>query len=219
MNLLALDAVTPHASVAVSCDGEIRYERTWLAGRNHASALPPILCESMTVSDLVFPDLDGVVVGIGPGSYTGIRIALALAKGIQAATGCTLLGISTLEQIAYGNAAWGGPICSAALLGRDRVGCALFQGSWQGWSRMTEDASYPLDALPSLSPGALVCGSGRTVFAAADVTYAPPQGDIPTAGDLLALAGRPGRIEQAANSFVPNYLRLSTPEERLVAAP
>jgi tRNA threonylcarbamoyladenosine biosynthesis protein TsaB len=214
--LLAIDGVTEQAGIAVSRDDEIVLERSWEAGRNTAIEVPPAISEAMSAAGIAFSDLDAVVVGLGPGSYTGIRISVALAKGISVATGCDIIGVSTLEQIAFASASWTGPICAAMPVGADQIGIALFSGPSSDWTRVSDDTSYPRDALPALPSGTLVAGPASSALTRAGVIMASSEAGIPRPSCLLRIAMLAGRMH-ASGEVVPNYLRLSTPEERLRA--
>lgn len=218
MKLLAFDGVTNYASVAVS-DGELRYVKTWQVDRGHSEQLAPAVHGALQRSRLRPSDLNGIAVGTGPGSYTGIRIALSLAKGLALASGVPLVGISTLETLAYGCAAWSGDICAVSPLGPDRLALGVFQGPWSDWQRIEPDRGVAMDQANTQIPnGSLVCGPGVKLCDLPPATHlAPAAYDIPAASHLAGLAERYfscGGQDQSRN-VAPNYLRSSTPEERL----
>ena len=215
MNILSFDAVTPFASVALAVEGQLVHERGWHAGRGHAAQLPVAIRESMAAAGLEWRHLDLVTIGVGPGSYTGIRIAISLAKGIAAGGRACIRGWSTLEQLAYGCAAWSGPICATMALGPDRVGVAVFRGPWDQWARLTPDEAVPAGAGYRVADGTLVCGNGRQAVSGEALSFAPADLDLPHARNLLALSML--APEAGSEPVEPNYLRLSTPEERLAA--
>jgi tRNA threonylcarbamoyladenosine biosynthesis protein TsaB len=95
--VLGFDTATPAASVALVREGEILGER-----RSQASS---VLADAEALLDgagLSVRDLEGLAVGIGPGSFTGLRIGLAAARGLGLALGLPACGISTLEALAAG---------------------------------------------------------------------------------------------------------------------
>jgi tRNA threonylcarbamoyl adenosine modification protein YeaZ len=95
--ILAFDTATPQASVAVVRDGEVVGERVSQAVRVLADA-----DELLRGSGRAPRDLDAVAVGVGPGSFTGIRIGLAAARGLALALGIPAAGGSTLDALAAG---------------------------------------------------------------------------------------------------------------------
>jgi tRNA threonylcarbamoyladenosine biosynthesis protein TsaB len=104
VNVLALDAATPATAVALArADGWLREVREEPApgGRpQHAQRLLGLAAELLAAGGLRWADLELVAVGVGPGSYTGLRIALATARGIARAHGARLVGVSSLRALA-----------------------------------------------------------------------------------------------------------------------
>jgi tRNA threonylcarbamoyladenosine biosynthesis protein TsaB len=102
MLILALDSSTRVGSVALVSDGALEAEYTLSVQRTHAERLLPAIAQVLKDSGRVPADLDVVAVTRGPGSFTGIRIALATAKGLAYALRRPLVGVSTLSALAYG---------------------------------------------------------------------------------------------------------------------
>lgn len=75
-------------------------ERTWRGARNHTVELAPAVADGLRLAGREAGDLDGIAVAIGPGSYTGLRAGLALAKGLALVTGARLVGVPTLHALA-----------------------------------------------------------------------------------------------------------------------
>ena len=94
--LLAIDTSTDWVGVAVGNPDNFQ-ERTWYAGRNATGQVPPVIAEMLHERSLSVGDLRACVVAIGPGSFSGLRIGLSLAKGFAIALGTPLVGIPTLE--------------------------------------------------------------------------------------------------------------------------
>ena len=100
--LLALDASGPAISVAVMRDGTVLAHHREALARGHAERLPPALAATMAASGCDFTALDAIAVTIGPGSFTGIRVGLAAARGLGFALARPVLGITTLAAVAHG---------------------------------------------------------------------------------------------------------------------
>ena len=113
MKLLALDCAGLACSVALWRDGAIVAERTREMARGHAEALMPMLGEVMAAADERLDALDRLAVTVGPGSFTGIRVGLAAARGLALAIGCPLIGVGTLAALAE----LGKPAAGAAAIG------------------------------------------------------------------------------------------------------
>lgn len=102
MKVLALDTATAACSVAVMCDGGIRAHRHVTMDRGHAEALMPMVEQAMTVARLAYADLDLLATTVGPGTFTGLRVGLAAARGLALATRLPIVGVTTLEALAHG---------------------------------------------------------------------------------------------------------------------
>jgi tRNA threonylcarbamoyladenosine biosynthesis protein TsaB len=125
--LLALDTSTRVASVAVMDERQVLSETTWLAGREHSTRL---LVESeacLARIGQVPARLTGLVVARGPGSFTGVRVGLSVAKGIAAALGLPLWGVNTLDVLAAAAADVDVPVRAVVEAGRGRFATALYE--------------------------------------------------------------------------------------------
>lgn len=106
--VLAIDTATSVVVVAAAdIDGTLRATRTFAAGHRHGSHLLPSIQALLEDEDLDIGGLRGVVVGLGPGAFTGLRVGLATAKTLAHARGLPIVGISTAEALL--EAARGGP--------------------------------------------------------------------------------------------------------------
>jgi tRNA threonylcarbamoyladenosine biosynthesis protein TsaB len=102
MRLLALDTALAACSAAVldTADGGIVASESLAMTRGHAEALMPLLARVMQTSGLAFRDLDRIVVTTGPGSFTGMRVGIAAARGFGVATKVPVVGVTTLSAYA-----------------------------------------------------------------------------------------------------------------------
>lgn len=98
--ILALDAASAACSVAVWGDGRILASRSRAMSDGHAEALMPLVLETLAAAGLGFESLAQVAAGVGPGSFTGIRIALATARGIALAAGIEVVGVDGFSAVA-----------------------------------------------------------------------------------------------------------------------
>ena len=96
---LALECSTSRRSVAVARDGQLLAEAVHAAGRD--TPLLGLIADVLTRASLVPMDIECLVVGLGPGSYTGVRIAIAAAQGWEFAQAVRLLGIPSVEATAH----------------------------------------------------------------------------------------------------------------------
>jgi len=100
MKVLALHSATACCAVALWHDGAIVAHRDEAMDRGQAEALVPMIEETMAAAAVKFADLDRLAVTIGPGTFTGLRIGLATARGLALAAGLPLVGVTTLDALA-----------------------------------------------------------------------------------------------------------------------
>jgi tRNA threonylcarbamoyladenosine biosynthesis protein TsaB len=99
-NILVFDASSSWCSVALTCNGTI-YSAAQLQPRKHAQLIMPMIDDLCQQAGIKPKQLDGIAFGKGPGSFTGLRIAISVAQGLSLATGAKLYGISSLEALAW----------------------------------------------------------------------------------------------------------------------
>jgi len=119
MKLLALDAAAGACSAALWRDGAVVAHRHSVRARGHAEVLVPMVEAVMGEARIAYAELDGFAVTRGPGTFTGIRIGLACARGLALAAHLPLVGLTTLEVLAAGVPdAFSGRVVLAALEAR-----------------------------------------------------------------------------------------------------
>ncbi|AVY93264.1 tRNA (adenosine(37)-N6)-threonylcarbamoyltransferase complex dimerization subunit type 1 TsaB [Microvirgula aerodenitrificans] len=99
MNLIALDTSTEYLSIAVRFDGVVHAHHSHV-GQKHAEATLPQLAELLAEAGRPLADVDAIVFGQGPGSFTGLRIGCGLAQGLAFSCAKSLIGIPTLDALA-----------------------------------------------------------------------------------------------------------------------
>ena len=172
MMLLGFDTATTACSAALWVGGEVRAHRRREEGGRHAELLVPMLREVAAEAGTALAAMDAFAVTVGPGSFTGIRIGLATARGLAVASGRPVIGMSTLEVLAAGvpSAEREGPILAAIDAGRGRLYAQLFARSLQP---LGEPQALAAEGLPGLlaepiEAGPLtVVGSGQEAALAA----------------------------------------------------
>ncbi len=102
IGLLAIDTSTDTAGIALSTPLGV-VSRSWPAGRSQTTTVLPEIDRLLNDAGLTPADITGLVVAIGPGTFTGLRVGLAIAKGIVAASGVPLVGIPTLDIVLAAN--------------------------------------------------------------------------------------------------------------------
>ncbi|MFO0652779.1 MAG: tRNA (adenosine(37)-N6)-threonylcarbamoyltransferase complex dimerization subunit type 1 TsaB [Polyangiales bacterium] len=126
MKILALDTSTLTGSVALIDDGAVLAESVARVRANHSEQLLPLVEEVLTRANVALDALDRIAVGIGPGSFTGVRIAVATAKGLHLASGVALYGVSSLDALAASAWCAHGPVLAALDARRGELYAALY---------------------------------------------------------------------------------------------
>lgn len=149
--IIAIDTATETASVAIAHpEGRITAELTWKAGRNHTMHVHPTLRHVMMLAGITKDDLTGVVATRGPGSFTGIRIGLATAKGLAQGLDVPIVGVGTLATAAYGAVHLGRPVWSVVNAGRGQYAAAAYKASDEhGVAQLVEEAILSPEELVS----------------------------------------------------------------------
>ncbi len=147
--LLALDTATQFASIALYDGVSVLAELNWRSERRHTVELAPQVDALFRLRNITPQDLTALAVAIGPGSYTGTRIALSFAKGIVAATGLPLVGIPTLDVLAYPHLRPDSTLCALVAAGRNRY-CWASYAPGSGQPKRTSE--WGLNRLPEISP-------------------------------------------------------------------
>lgn len=193
-------------------DGVVLAEAAEATRGSHVTGLPALVERTVAGAGLAMADVQAVAVSIGPGSFTGLRVGLAFAKGLVFAGGLPLVAVPTLEALAFVAEAPPGTTVCAALDARKReVYAALFRVDAGGRPvRLTPDRALAPEALArELRPGCVLVGDGAEAYAdalaaAGDVrpfaTHPPRGGVVARLGEERLRAGDaadPGTLEPA----------------------
>jgi tRNA threonylcarbamoyladenosine biosynthesis protein TsaB len=124
--LLALDTSTSSASVALFDGQRVLSETTWLAGREHSTRLLVEVDAALERVGKTVADLTGLVVARGPGSFTGVRVAISVAKGMAAGLSIPVWGVSSLDVLAHAAGQVNVQVRATLEAGRGRYATALY---------------------------------------------------------------------------------------------
>jgi tRNA threonylcarbamoyladenosine biosynthesis protein TsaB len=224
MNFMAMDTSTDHAIIAVAT-AEGRVFKTVSEGaRQHGRDLIPRLSSVLREAGLRAGDLEGLAVGLGPGSYTGLRVGVTAAKTLAYAAGAGLVGLDSLQAVAR-NAppealrvaviadAQRGDVYAADLV-RPAPGARLVAAADSHIERFAE-------WLERLVPGVFVLGPALALPRFRDALPAGIEtlegdGNFPAGGPLLELAHEVWQTGIRENPWLlePRYLRRSSAEEK-----
>jgi tRNA threonylcarbamoyladenosine biosynthesis protein TsaB len=221
---LAIEAATALGSVAIGERDMLLAEVVIGVQARHSEALLPAIEFSLRQADVAFDGLAGIVVGCGPGSFTGIRIAAAAAKGLVHVLGVPLRGATSLAALALGAAQEGQAVCALVDARRDEVyaGCYRFDAS-AGCEVLVEPRACAIgDAVEAgVSMHAVFAGDGAARHSAVirqrGGRIAGPGVAAPRASALLRLLDMAGGTYSITDpaSWEPLYLRASGAERGL----
>ncbi len=127
MVILAADTSTPYYSVAVVRGGEVLGEVAICGGRRHSERMLETTRWLLEEVRIQGPELDGLAVSVGPGSFTGLRVGVSAWKGLALGWGLPLFGVGTLDALALNAGAASGSICPAL----DAKMAEVFFGAYQ----------------------------------------------------------------------------------------
>ena len=227
MLILAFETSAKAASVAL-WEGGLLGESYQNTGLTHSQTLMVMAEDLLKQCGKAPADVTHVAVAAGPGSFTGVRIGVAAAKGFAWGRELPLCGVSTLEAMALTLGVWEGTVCCVMDARRNQVYNALFRAVGGSITRIREDRAISLEELGhelGEIPGTIyLVGDGselthRTLKDTVPNLAPPPEHRRHQRASGVALAAakqiETGEVCDAA-SLTPNYLRLSQAErERL----
>ncbi|WP_045267625.1 tRNA (adenosine(37)-N6)-threonylcarbamoyltransferase complex dimerization subunit type 1 TsaB, partial [Comamonas aquatica] len=209
MNLLAFDTSTDTLFIALQ-RGTALWQHQAAGGANSSATLLPSIQQGLQALDLQFADLDAIVFGRGPGSFTGLRTACAIAQGLALGAGKPLLPVDTLLAVAEEAREQHGLADVMAVLD------ARMSEVYHAGYRWADGLWHATHALGLCAPEALQVPEGLSVVGNAKAAYADrlaPQAAhrvaLPTATALLRLAPRlmaDGHLVDASYAL-PLYIR------------
>lgn len=234
MKILALDSSGLVASVAVVEEEQLIAEFTINYKKTHSQTLVPMLEEVKKMIDLDLSSLDAIAVAAGPGSFTGLRIGSATAKGLGLALNKPIIGIPTIDGLAYNLYGVNKIVCPILDARRNQVYTGIYR------FRLTDNQLYQLtvvekqcavsieeivNKLNELKQEVVFLGDGVPVFGEilkqsmlVPFSFAPAHMNRQRAASVAALATiyyKENKL-QSASEYEPEYLRLSQAErERL----
>ena len=224
MKILAFETSAKAASVALTQEGKLLGESYQNTGLTHSQTLMVMAQDLLRQCGVAISQLDAVAVANGPGSFTGVRIGVAAAKGLAWGAELPCVGVSTLSAMAAGLGVWQGYVCPVMDARRSQVYNALFHVDCGKYTRIRDDRAISLQELgedvKNLSQPIFLVGDGsvlcyNTLLEAVPALVLPPEHRMHQRAVGVALEAQrmmhEGAIPPAAE-LVPNYLRLSQAE-------
>ncbi|GEL06263.1 tRNA (adenosine(37)-N6)-threonylcarbamoyltransferase complex dimerization subunit type 1 TsaB [Rummeliibacillus stabekisii] len=216
---LGIDTANSPLAVAIVKDGKIVAAETRNMKVNHSASVMPAIEDIIKKAGLSPSDIDAIAVSQGPGSYTGVRIGVTVAKTLAWTLQIPLAGVSSLKVLAANAGIYQGLVCSVIDARRENVYGGVYNSAHQLES-VIDDGHYSmaslLEKLKEIGQPVLFVGQDVDVFwqqikqqLGELATRAPYTFDLPSAGQLIYLAEQ---VELPAvedtHNFVPTYCRL-----------
>lgn len=221
MNILAIDTSNQVLGIAVLHDGQIIGELTTNLKKNQTSRLLPAIHQLMNDVNIRPNELDKIVVAKGPGSYTGLRIGVTTAKSLAWALSIPIVGVSSLETLAYQGRYFNSLICPFFDARRERVFTGLYEWKSGQLTPTLDEANISMKVWLKK-----IAESGKQVlFLSPDISLFKEMiiehlGDLAIFPDAVIQISKPSdlafagmnREQDETHTLTPSYLRLAEAE-------
>ncbi|WP_059105398.1 tRNA (adenosine(37)-N6)-threonylcarbamoyltransferase complex dimerization subunit type 1 TsaB [Shouchella shacheensis] len=223
-NTLAIDTSTYVLRVAVANEHQMLGEFMTNVKKNHATRLMPATRQLLADLEMKPQDLDRIVVARGPGSYTGVRIAVTTAKTLAWSLSLPLVGVSTLEAMAQAGQYFKGNIVPIIDARRDQWYTALYRSDWNQLSCVSEERLTTrddwLEGLKDMEGDFLFLGEDVRLHREAieaslgERAFFPPEKLAGYRPGSLAMLGLEREAVASVHDFTPTYLQLAEAEAK-----
>jgi tRNA threonylcarbamoyladenosine biosynthesis protein TsaB len=176
--ILALDTCLNACAGAVVRDGQVLSKIVEPMQRGHQERIAGMTAQLMADANLTFPDLDRVAVTVGPGSFTGLRIGLAFAKGLGVALDIPCVGVGVLDAL-------GGSAAGRVLAALDARGGAVHVRMFDNGAPVAEAATLTIDEASLLAAPDVLVGDGARLL---EQRFPKAKVEIPDACDPAIVA-------------------------------
>jgi tRNA threonylcarbamoyladenosine biosynthesis protein TsaB len=211
--LLAVDTSTAQVGLALYDGAQVIAEYAWRSSQRHTTELAPAIAELLARCGLTMDDVRALGVALGPGSFTSLRVGLALVKGLALSKHIPLIGIPTLDILAHAQPASKHPLICAIQAGRGRFAFSEYKSSKKGWQAQGPARVASLEALmEKVENPALLCGefTGEEIqkINNKNVRLVPPANSVrrpAVLAELVWARWQAGEVDDEA-SLAPIYL-------------
>jgi tRNA threonylcarbamoyl adenosine modification protein YeaZ len=225
MRVLAIDTSSAVASAAVAEENRLLGEITFNYKMQHSTILMPMIDRLLSSLEMDVRGVDAIACASGPGSFTGLRIGAATAKGLCQGSRKPLIGVPTLDGLAFNTAYSRGIICPIMDALKDNVYTSLYRWEGDGLFRLEDYMAIPIgELIEKLKPyNESVIFMGDGVFVQRErlskelgpyAVFAPVNNNMQRASSIAAIALKRLRDGDIDNymEFAPFYLRKSQAE-------
>jgi tRNA threonylcarbamoyladenosine biosynthesis protein TsaB len=218
--LLAVDTSTAQVGLALYDGAQVNAEYAWRSSQRHTVELAPAISDLLTRCGFSMEEVTALGVALGPGSFTSLRVGLALVKGLALARHLPLIGIPTLDILAAAQPSSKLPLAAVIQAGRSRLAVGWYKGSKNGWQAKGPARVVTLEALvDEIESPSIVCGEltsedlQRLEKKTANIHLASPAQSVRRPAILAELAWKrwqQGKVDDEA-SLAPIYLHVAEP--------
>ena len=218
--LLAVDTSTAQVGLALYDGAQVIGEFAWRSNQRHTVELAPAISELLTRCGITIDEVRAVGVALGPGSFTSLRVGLALVKGLALSRHIPLVGIPTLDILAAAQAASKLPLGVALQAGRGRFALGWYKNSRNGWQPKSEARVVTVEKLiDEIKSPWMLCGEftseerERLVKENVNIRLASPAQSVRRPAVLAELAWarwQAGQVDDEA-ALAPIYLHTTEP--------
>jgi len=216
--LLAVDTSTAQIGIALYDGSQVLAESVWIGRQHHTTQLAPALAGLLSRTGVSMDMVSALGVALGPGSFTSLRVGLALVKGIALARKLPVIGISTMDVIAVAQPLSKIPLDVVLQAGRGKLALGLYKSSKTGWQAQGPARVVTVDALadeiesPTIIAGELSAEERqRLARKKVNIKLASPAQCVRRPAVLAELAWarwQAGEVDDAA-SLAPVYLHVA----------
>ncbi len=223
MLLLGIDTSSQAASAALVQDGVIVSEYMLNQKKTHSAHLLPMIEQMLAAAGFAFSDIDCFASGVGPGSFTGVRIGVTTVKGFAQALDKPVVTADSLETLAYGLTAFDGLIVSAIFARVDEIFCAVYNSANGGLKTVTPPSVMTISELLGKLPHTkcLFVGDGAVLHKeliektlGENAVFAGERQNIISAANMTLLCAQRAACGNTKkyDEISPLYLRVSQAE-------
>ena len=218
--LLAIDTSTRMVSLALYDGVQVLSESSWTSTDYHTVELAPAVAEAFGKANLTANDLDVLAVALGPGSFTGLRIGMALAKGLALARHLPMIGVPTLDILVAAQHIGRTQLAAVLRAGRGRLAVGWYQPQNESWEMIRKIEVYtPEELAERITQPTVICGElneAEREFLGQnkpEIKLAHPAQSLRRAGFLAELAWKRWKAGQSDDpaSLSPIYLHYNDP--------
>lgn len=210
--LLALDTATEMMSLALHNGNRLLAENTWQITSSATAELAPAVRDLLQRAEVASSELEAVGVCVGPGIYTDLRAGVAFAKGLAVGSDLPVIGVTTLDVLAYAAPYHQGALIAAIPVGRSRVAVGRYQWRKGQWVGRGEPALMTWESLLKSLDGPAVL-TGEVDAEGADLLQSVEAGQL-----SLTVAPAAHRLRRAGHLAELAWSRLKARKETFPAA-